>query len=126
MDLLSKIVLVVAVCMFILTGCASRQALVKNQPITLPKRPDPVIMYGPKSEHKVKDPERFPDAKWIKEPKLDPAKQRGYWSYKDIGTISEGLAEWEFFYKDTKEIVEGHNNLTEGKGQYTPPSWWPW
>lgn len=126
MDQLSKICIVFILCLFLL-GCASRTATVKGPSMALPERPAPVIMYGKDSKYKKKDLEKFPDAEWIKEPNLDPKKQRGWWDYTDMGKISEALSKWEFWYYDVKELNEGRNDLAEGKGKYERRPWYrPW
>lgn len=110
---------IVIIMVFVLCGCASKQGLVKNSKITLPDRPDPVRM--DQGKH---DRDKFPNTKWVEKPKIDLKRGLACWKFKDVETISKSLAEWEFWYKDVEELIEGHNNLIVDEGQRQQRPWW--
>lgn len=117
MGIMRKVAILIV--FLVLSGCASRQAVMKGSKITLPKPPKVVVMDTGKY-----DKEKYPDTDWVKPPKQDLKQRRASWSFEDIEKISRALTEWPRWAKDTEEIVEGHNKSVGHGTDSSARKWW--
>lgn len=106
-----RYICILILCSFVLVSCSSMNANVKPtcEKIVIPDPPKVVRVESKKVNPKTHPPDKYPDTDWVKQPKVDLKRGRGYWSYKDIDTISKGLVEWPRWGKKVEEIVNDYN-----------------
>jgi hypothetical protein len=101
---------IVVICVFLLLlGCASTPKLPMTEGPNLPSRPTPLIMDNGKYDVK-----KYPNTKWVKEPKMDLSKGIACWSNKDVETISDALTEWNYWADAVEETVRKYNDTLKG------------
>lgn len=94
----------------LLCGCASKQIRPPmTEGPTLPDRPDPLLMDNGK--HDIK---KYPNTKWVKEPKTDTTKGIACWSNKDVETISKAITERDEWADAVEEVIREYNKRLTG------------
>ena len=97
----------VIVLSILLISCSTRSVHQSSFKIVLPEPPPAIVI-----DRGHIDKDKYSSTKWVKPPIIDNKRNMAWWSFKDVETISRGLKAWEFWYKDVKELIEGHNRLS--------------
>jgi hypothetical protein len=104
-----KRIILLCILIYMLTGCASTPKIPLTVGPVLPDRPNPVVIDNGKVDTK-----KFPNTKWIKEPKLDLNKGIACWSNKDVEAISDSLVEHNLWADTVEETLRKFNATLKG------------